>query len=877
MATSTTKMTIMSFPQHWSGSVLKFNILVLPHEDPMAPFATNIPPGIDAPAFAQANIKFNARIIDSVEMMPKPSDVTHTKGLTTVPPVNSLELFKALAKSFKITKPSNIVQTASASTFIQKYLPQSYRNSFAFSHPRTPYAKTDDSYYCEIKKKKAGLPKPIYSTDEVSWGKVFALALRQPVLARKLGFVYEVELPIPSGVYKDGGWLYVDLDPSSDYFDQVIAQPDIVKTYAARIPALTSTKRALFAAVQFPVSTMPLAGNYDTIFIEAEDYDDGFAKIVHTMQPVSSNLLLEAGEGAQGAGPTRDFGIRLCWDDEQLLIWQNRQMTIDPMTGSRLDAPMGIFNHRVDVKREGDDDSKWNSLVKVKGNLILNDISLGNINAELGVEVGPTQLDGQKQGIFWLPSYYTQWTGTSLILKDEKAASLAGTVSLLKKQMEPVEAEKIPLFYGETYDFRVRFADFTGGGPTEKDVPANGSPSPVSTCRFRRYVPPQQVRIPDLDQPAADPTVPSSYQIFRPLLGYPSLLYTKLPNAYNLLLADLPDAMTEKREAGHPDPDVVQMQIDVDVKAPEMDTTASKEGNKSYYHLYTTFRSFPSDETLPFKLEVKFHDANVIKFGDEADLGDLPLTTNSSPLMLPTARDIRIRVRPVCKEDPTLKYFGSQQARTGRDVTIHTRSESKDERLLFTDEIPAKQFQSLYLQPDPSPTLNLMAAMELSGQQFETPANLLQRIAEQLQLDTYDMTLFGKPGERIAFGCSKTLRHTLSPEHASITFASKAELTHQWISVIMLDINRDWSHDGLASKSFEIKRNGTELVGQIELKNMISITAAKSPDRSKTRLIFFDAIDPKEFTGSFPIPSIYTIQYTRHLRYCLYKRTNQKK
>ena len=863
MAISPNKITIMPFPQHWDGTSIKLNILVLPHEDPLAPFAINVPPGVNAPAFAEAKLVFNALVIDNLNAMPAPGDVTNTIAITTTPPDNALNLFKELKKSFNIVKPSNMVSPATASTYIQKYLPHSYRNAFAFSQPRTSFAKLDDSYHCAMKTKTTGLPPPVYTNKDVSWGKVFALAMRQPVLAKKLGFIYEVTVPIPVGVFKNGGWLYIDLADTSNFFPQIIAQPDIIKRYAARIPAL-STQRSLFAAVQFPISSLPVVGNYDPIFIEAEDYDDGFGKIVHCMQPVSANLLVEPEQSSTTnvpLQPTRDFGVRLGWDDEQLLIWQNRQMTIDPDLGSRLDAPMGVLNYRVDVRKNGDDDTKWNALTKAQGDLVLNGIDIGNFKDELGVEVGPTQLDGQRDGIFWLPMYYTLWTGASLVLKDEKAAKLGGTDGLLKKMMLPVDAEKIPLRYSKTYDFRVRFADTTGGGPSEKDVPINGGESPVSTCRFRRFLPPQKLQIPDLKAGPPITETKTSCKIYRPWLGYPSLVYTDLPNAYDLLLADLPTAMIEKREAFYFDPDVTTIQIDVEVKAPEMDNLASKSGKEAYYHLFTTTRNFSNDITQPFDLQVEFHDADVIKFGDDADLGDLPLTTLISPLMLPTARDIRIRVTPVCKEDATLKYFGTQEARVGNAVSLYTRAESKDERNLFIASSPARQFQSIFLQPDPPPTLNLAALMTLSGQSFETPANLVQRFADQLELNNSGMTLFGKSGQRVVFGCSKGVRHTLSPENGSITFSSKADLIHLWIPTIMLEIKRDWSWDGLDYKSFTIKRAGV-IVGEIDTANTLSITAIKDADRTHTRIVFFDAVDPKDYIGPFPKPQQlnYTIE-----------------
>jgi hypothetical protein len=337
MATSPTKITLMCFPQSWDGQNLQANLLILPHEDPTAPLVTNIPPGVDAPPFSGAKLSFNAMVIDSLDSFPQPVNVTGTIALTTAAPGNSLQLFQALAVSFKITQPSNVPTPASATTFMQKYLPLSYRSSFPFTRPNSPYAKTDDSYHCLLKTGPGSSPLQV-STDDVSWGQVFAYVLRQPVLAQQLGFIYNVSIPLPANTFANGGWLYFDLAADSDYVAQVAASGDILKRYAARIPALTQA-RSLFAAVLFPVATGPVPGDYDQALIEVEDYDDGFAKIVHCMQPVSGNMLLEAVD-PNTPPPTRDYGIRLGWDDEQLLNWQNRKMLIDPAVGNRLDAPM---------------------------------------------------------------------------------------------------------------------------------------------------------------------------------------------------------------------------------------------------------------------------------------------------------------------------------------------------------------------------------------------------------------------------------------------------------------------------------------------------------------------------------------------------------
>ena len=867
MILSSTKLSVLTFPQRWDGTNLTLRILVVPRENPLEPLRKNLPVGIDAAAFAESNLVLKAMLIPGLAQMPSPSTVSEEIILPLTPPTGRVELFSELAKSFKITQPSNVVVPPSSATFIQKYLPKSYRDAFAFSGPRTAFAKTDDSYLCAMKKPKGGLPAPIYSTDDVSWGKVIALVLRQPLLAEKLGMIYQTQITLPTAdFYQEGGWLYVDLASTSDYYPQMLLSPELIRKYAARIPAL-STARSLFAAVQFPVSNLPLPGNYDSIFVEAADFDDGFANVVHHMQPVRANPLLETTD--EGLPPIKDFGIRLGWEDEQILIWQNRQLMPDPtLPGTQvLEAPMGVFAYRIDVREAGLVDKSWHSLMKVEGLLKLKTIDLGLFRGELGVEVAPTQLDGQKEGTYWLPSLFTQWTGSSLAIKDNQAATLGGTERLVGKQLRPVDIDKVPLQYGKTYDFRVRLADLTGGGPDENDQPVYEAPAPVTTSRFRRLVPPGQLRVAELDQEFPSATPKTSYSISRPLLGYPAFVFTGFPDAYNTLLADLPTAKTEQREVGCADPDVTLLKITVDVKAPEMDNRLSVDDRETYYPLYTTYRNFPADDiTKPFELAVEFLDARVLTFGDATDLGDLPLTPSTGPITLPTARDIRINVSAVCKSDATLSYFGSEATRFGKTTSIHTRADSQDETHLFIDDIPARQFKAIVLQPDPQPTPNLSLAMTLAGLPEQTPANMIQRLAQALDLDYNGLTLLGKPGQRIIFGCAKEIRHTLAPDHSSISFASKAELINQWIPVLILNLNRDWSWDGLEDTSFDIYRSGeNKSVGSIEAIRSVSVTALNNPDRSKTTLIFLDAVEPKPANDSFP--AVIDLAYTVKTRF----------
>ncbi len=69
--------------------------------------------------------------------------------------------------------------------------------------------------------------------------------------------------------------------------------------------------------------------------------------------------------------------------------------------------------------------------------------------------------------------------------------------------------------------------------------------------------------------------------------------------------------------------------------------------------------------------------------------------------------------------------------------------------------------------------------------------------------------------------------------------------------MIQLLVNRDWSWDGFADQGVIVLRDGTG-IGRFSPNHNISADALVTPDRTQTRLIFFDAIDPKPAAGMFP-------------------------
>ncbi len=434
------RFSLLPFPQFFDGNTLTLNVVVLPrNQNPLQPAIEQHPTIPDAPAFADAQLAFEAHVVSSLAGFPNNHSASDVVGLTVTQPGNARPLFEALASQFQITNlgvantnanvnnPLNDQPPKAKSGFpVRKYLPLSYRKAFNFTVPRTKAAVTDDSYFCAIRdaKKVSGFQR---SPETISWGKVFAFALRQPLLARELGMLY-TSSEVDAAHFSAGGWLFVDLADGSDYLtqqqmDQQQGNDTFIRKYAARIPALTpGTPRPLFAPLLFPVlfkanpgdADPSPDGNFDQLLIETAEYDDGFAKIVHAMQPRSRHLLVEENDGAH---PVKDVGIRLGWDDEQILIWYLRQLAVDTSvsaTDKRLDAPLGVFGYAIDVRETAKPANPWETLNAVSSRAPLSvpnapgdAIVLGEIeHEELPYQVYPMQLDGNQAGDYWLPMLF---------------------------------------------------------------------------------------------------------------------------------------------------------------------------------------------------------------------------------------------------------------------------------------------------------------------------------------------------------------------------------------------------------------------------------------------------------------------------------------
>ena len=430
-----------------------------------------------------------------------------------------------------------------------------------------------------------------------------------------------------------------------------------------------------------------------------------------------------------------------------------------------------------------------------------------------------------------------------MIMSDRAAFEISGQPDVpASRIMEPVDDDAVPLRYGKDYEFRVRLADLSGGGPEVSTTPRNPALAPVWRAPFRRFVPPKDVSI-SRDQ--------NKLLLVRPRIGYPDLVFTGFDDPVAALLADTPGALKEGREPGIHDPDVTAVQVAVEVRSLEGDDRLV-EGREPFVRLYTTIRRFDPAAPLSAALAIE------LTFKDVGDIAELQTPDpaqpqdGSGPLTLPTARDVRLLLRAGGNPDPQLEYWGSAAARIAQiDVRVDVRVDANEERNLFVPELAGEQIRAFFLQVEPAPTSQQAAESELQGRRNEAPVDIAQLLAQEIGLDVTGLTFAGRIGRRTVFGCSSGLAHTLAPARSSITLGSKADLTGHWIVFIRVRLNRDWTWDGLSQRSVEVERDG-EIVGTIDLPRTVSPGVLPGADKGTTDLVFFDAFDGKPPAGQHP-------------------------
>jgi hypothetical protein len=826
-----TRLVLLPYVQSWDGATLTVRLLLIPRGNPLDPLDTG------APSFPDTHLVLDVHALAGLDTMPTlggPPTVTVPEPVIAT----ATPLFNALAAKFPIDPAPPPPITRPSGTAIKKHLPTTYQNAVGYTPGRTPLVFTDDTYSCAL---QSPPPKPyvkLVPPTTLPWGKVIAALLRQPRLSEGAGLVRTLSVPVDPSKFKSGGWVYATLASTSDGAG-LLATPDGLKIYTARIPPL-GAGRPIFTPVMFPVGTTPPPGPYDEPFAEVDDYNDGFAKAVHCAQPQQLDPLQEEPDGTR---PVKELGIRLGWDDEQVTIWLNRQ--IDPASET-LDAQMGVKGYRVDVRETGT--LAWHSLTKASGPVQVGPVDLGTFDGELGVETHPVQLHGQKTGDYWLATYFTAWTGPSLVTLDTDTTRLSGAPVPTGPRVTG-SVPDIALRYGTTYDFRVRLMDHTGGGPTLDQQPTIPGPAPIGTIAFRRWIRPLAVQLTDPPPPTPDPTnPPATLTISRPLLHHPAVACTgAYPDPIGALLADQPTANAEGREAGLPDPDVDRVQIVVQVQGLAQDPAASNAG---YMPVYVTTRAFPADLNGAVTLQL-----------DWADVADVATMTAPAdgPILLPTARNVQLLLSALGRDDSHNDYFGADDVRLGPAKSVKLRKDSSDETNLFAPDLPTHRFAAFFLQPDIPVDATVLFAQRAAGNPGQTPTDAATRLATALELRNDGLTLRSQPGRRIVFGAAPTVRHVIGPDGASISFSSSADLTQHWLVVIRVTVARDWSWDGLTHDGIVVQRAGTE-VGRFGPGRNVGIDALTDPDRTGTDLVFIDAVDPKPSPGEFP--DVLNLTYT---------------
>ena len=941
------RFSILTFPQFYDGANLGLHIVVLPRDqNPLANAIEQQAPIPDAPPFADAQLSFTASIFNTLSVFPHNHAPIQELALATTPPADARAIFEAVAARLNIVNPGTTNRNVDLAAIpadrrppvavprertVKKYLPESYRAAFNFRSPRHANLVTDDTYHCAIKNGTL-VPGFQRSPEFISWGRVFAHLMRQPFLAEQAGLIYRTSLAVGATHFPNGGWLLVDLAAGSDYRAQQTADHRFIRRYAARIPPLVATEpRQVFASMLFPVLFKAAAGDpdpapagtYDQLFIAAAQYDDGFAKIVHCRQPVNRDLLQEKSDGHY---PVKDAGVNLGWDDEEITDRYIRQLEADPagdMDG-RIDAPLGVFGYVVDVRETAEPENDWESLNFVQSRQALTlsaaagPIALGTFAGELPYQVYPMQVDGQKNLNYWLPMYFANWLGHSMVLPDPDAAAIYQTTSVdvaadpvdnvnntgtgvsgpARNQLNALYAPGpivTELRYGHNYEFRVRMQDLSGGAPALARDPINQTASDTATCRFKRFISPNQPRIVEMQASGNDDsilvnsdsaTAIAALNVQRPKLGYPAVVFTgkygdpvqRLIDQANLGLQV--DALDPNKDAEHrvglgiADPDVDRVEITVEIASLKLDKRDSVSGREDYVHLYTTRRNFPAiggddDYEAVLNVPIEYRDVKVLHTGVEVDLvNDFDLDDdidNLAEIVLPTARLVRLTLRAVCEnKDDNDAYYGVidensplRDNRFGETFQVLAYSPSSVETGLLVQTPGVPRVQAIFMQPDVVNAVDGKFTTLLMGKQTLEQRSNVQQLADSLDVVSHGLTLGAAKGQRIVFGCSSRIRHTLAPDGSSLTFASKGDLIHHWLCCLTFEIDRDWMWDALENRSFIIRRTkrfsrslqpeeSNVVVGDIELVGTASFEALHDPQRHSTRIIFIDVVEPKK-------------------------------
>ena len=239
-----TQLMFLPYLQQWDGTNLSVNLLAAPQISPLDPLV----PG--EPAFVDANFTFEIRLVQGVASLPTTGAPFTAFDHATMAPPEARAICQGLANTLAIDNTITAVDPRTAGRQFLKYAPPGYRAATGYADGGNPYLRVDDTYHCAL---RGGMPAgTVLKSDPpaVGWGKILAAALRQPLMSGAIGLVRAFPVTPDPHFFDSGGWIYVTLAAGSDDAG-LLAMPDGLKSYAARVPPLTLA-RSLFTSVALP-------------------------------------------------------------------------------------------------------------------------------------------------------------------------------------------------------------------------------------------------------------------------------------------------------------------------------------------------------------------------------------------------------------------------------------------------------------------------------------------------------------------------------------------------------------------------------------------------------------------------------------------------
>jgi hypothetical protein len=299
------RLVLTSFPQRWDGSgTLTLNVVLLPTVDPLPGSLI----GPSSPSFANGSPTFVV-IVDQGLASPPASTGPGVLTLTPTvisPPATPAATFNVLRSAVTAAGATLGAPPALTIPRIRKALPASYMAGGG-GPPDGNITTTIDDFGCAIRgAKPTKIASPLKT---LTWGQVISYAMRQPLLAQKLGLFYQLSITLPAAnaaAFAAGAYVFAALAPTDPWAVAAKTLSGSIRTHAARIPPLDATARALFAAIEFPTDGSGGAPVDDSYRI-ADVYSDGFAKVVHCAQPDNSAAAVSDGQ----LPPASDLGIEI--------------------------------------------------------------------------------------------------------------------------------------------------------------------------------------------------------------------------------------------------------------------------------------------------------------------------------------------------------------------------------------------------------------------------------------------------------------------------------------------------------------------------------------------------------------------------------------